>query len=176
MGGDKIIPDVTGFDPESAEAKALAKRRGEIFNQKYLPHLKAFPGVRALFERMRNDGLELSIATSAKPEELEKLLRIANVADLVSETASKKKGERSKPDPDIVETAVQQSDFDVAQLVMVGDTPYDVEASGRAGVRSIAFRCGGWPDDRLRGATQIYDGARDMLARYPEFEQAFEKK
>lgn len=176
MGGDKIIPDVTGWDAKSAEAKALAARRGDIFNERYLPTLEPFPDVRALFERMRADGLELSIATSAKPDELEKLLRIANVADLVSETASKKKGERSKPDPDIVETAVGRSDFDAVQLVMVGDTPYDIEASGRAGVRSIAFRCGGWPDDRLRGATQIYDGAWDMLARYREFERAFEKK
>lgn len=176
MGGDKIIPDVTGWDAKSDEATALAARRGDIFNERYLPTLKPFPDVRALFERMRSDGLELSIATSAKPDELEKLLRIANVADLVSETASKKKGERSKPDPDIVQTAVGNSDFDTAQLVMVGDTPYDVEASGRAGVRSIAFRCGGWPDDRLRGAVQIYDGAWDMLVRFDEFEQAFEKK
>ena len=94
----------------------------------------------------------------------------------MSETTTKKAGERSKPDPDIVETAVRQSDFDVAQLVMVGDTPYDVEASGRAGVRAIAFRCGGWPDDRLHGAVEIYDGAWDMLAHYDEFERAFEKK
>lgn len=173
MGGDKIIPDVTSFDPESSEAKALAARRGEIFRERYLPHLKPFPGVRALFERMRQNGLELSIATSANPDELQALLHIANVADLVSATSSKKGGERSKPDPDIVDAAVRRSDFDAAHLVMVGDTPYDIEASGRAGVRSLAFRCGGWPDDRLRGAVQIYDGAWDMLARYDVFERVF---
>jgi len=175
MGGDKIIPDVTGFDPESPEAKALAERRGEIFKQQYLPHLKAFPDVRALFERMRRDGLELSIATSAKPNELEPLLRIANVADLISEKSSHKEDERSKPDPDIVNAAVRRSGFDRAELVMVGDTPYDVEASHRAGVRVIAFRCGGWADDELGGAAQIYDGASDMLANYERFKRTFEK-
>jgi len=176
MGGDKIIPDVTGWNPESGEAKALAARRGEIFNERYLPHLQSFPDVRALFLRMRKDRLELSIATSAKPDELKALLRIANVADLVSETASKTADERSKPDPDIVDAAVHRSDFDAAQLVMVGDTPYDIEAAGRAGVRAIGFRCGGWPDDRLAGAAQIYDGPWDMLARYCEVEQMFERK
>lgn len=175
MGGDKIIPDITGWNEKSGEAKALAERRGEIFNTKYLPHIKPFPDVRALFERMHKHGLELAIATSAKPDELKKLLRIANVGDLVSDTSSKKGDERSKPDPDIVEAAVARSDFDAAQLVMVGDTPYDVEAATRAGVRAIAFRCGGWPDDRLSGAVQIYDGAWDMLASYSSFEQVFDK-
>lgn len=175
MGGDKILPDVTGFESDSPEGKALGERRKEIFNRDYLPHLQPFPEVRALFERMRRDGLELSIATSAKPEELQKLLRIANVADLVSEKSSKDGDDRSKPDPDIVESAVRKSGFRKDELVMVGDTPYDVEASRRAGVRSIAFRCGGWPDDKLRGAVQIYDGAWDMLAHYDDFERTFEK-
>lgn len=174
MGGDKILPIVTGFAADSGEGKALAERRGAIFRERYLPHLRAFPDVRALFQRMRADGLELSIATSAKPEELQPLLRIADVADLVSETASSGDADRSKPDPDIVQAAVARSGFPAAELAMVGDTPYDVEAATRAGVRGIAFRCGGWSDDRLRGAVQIYDDARDMLAHYDEFKRAFE--
>jgi phosphoglycolate phosphatase-like HAD superfamily hydrolase len=124
---------------------------------------------------MRSDGLELSIATSAKPDEVEALLRIANVADLVTEKASKQGDERSKPDPDIVDAAVRKSGYGRAELVMVGDTPYDVEASHRAKVRVIAFRCGGWPDDKLRGALQIYDGAWDMLDRYEDFKRTFEE-
>ena len=41
---------------------------------------------------------------------------------------------------------------------MIGDTPYDIEAATRAGVETIAFRCGGWKDADLRGAVAIYDG------------------
>jgi phosphoglycolate phosphatase-like HAD superfamily hydrolase len=48
---------------------------------------------------------------------------------------------------------------------MIGDTPYDVEAASRAGVKTIAFRCGGWDDQALRGAIAIYDGPWDLLAR-----------
>lgn len=173
MGGDKIVPIITGFDGKSAEAKALGERRDQIFLERYVQELEPFPDVRALFERLRDDGLGLFIATSSKPEQLKVLLRIANVGDLLSDVASKTDGARSKPDPDIVEAAVSASGLPADRLVMVGDTPYDLEAATRAGVRSIAFRCGGWPDDRLREATQIYDGAWDMLDRIYEFERAF---
>ena len=48
---------------------------------------------------------------------------------------------------------------------MIGDTPYDVEAASRAGVRAIAFRSGGWKDAALHGAMAIYDGPWDLLAK-----------
>jgi len=49
---------------------------------------------------------------------------------------------------------------------MIGDTPYDIEAAARAQVRSIAFRSGGWTDDELKGAVEIYDGPADLLKNY----------
>lgn len=49
---------------------------------------------------------------------------------------------------------------------MLGDTPYDVEAATRAGVGIVALRAGGWTDDALRGAREIYDDAADLLAHY----------
>jgi phosphoglycolate phosphatase-like HAD superfamily hydrolase len=51
---------------------------------------------------------------------------------------------------------------------MIGDTPYDVEAASRAGVRIVALRCGGWDDSALRGAAAIYDAPADLLQRYDE--------
>lgn len=174
MGGDKIIPIVTGFASDSDKAHSIGERDGKIFMEQYLPHLKAFPGVRPLFERMRSDGLDLFIATSAKPEELKALLRIADVTDLLSGKASKKDAEHSKPDPGIIDAAVEKSGLPAEDVVMIGDTPYDIEAATRANVRCIAFRSGGWPDDKLSGAAQIYDGPEDMLANYERFERMFE--
>ena len=49
------------------------------------------------------------------------------------------------------------------QALMIGDTPYDVEAATRAGVRVIAFRCGGWTDADLEGAVAVFDGPADLL-------------
>ena len=75
----------------------------------------------------------------------------------------------SKPDPDIVRAALDRSGRTPSECVMVGDTPYDVEAAGTAGVPTVALRCGGWwRDADLRGAIAIYDGPADLLARYEE--------
>lgn len=173
MGGDKLIPTLTGWDPESPEAKELGQKRTQLFFDEYAPRLRAFPDVRRLFERLRGDGISLYIATSAKEKELSVLLDIAGIADLLSDTATSSDAANSKPDPDIIQAAVRQSGLDRSELVMVGDTPYDIEASTRAGVRSIGFRCGGWTEDVFAGAVRVFDGAWDMLAQYADVERLF---
>jgi phosphoglycolate phosphatase-like HAD superfamily hydrolase len=52
------------------------------------------------------------------------------------------------------------------EVVMIGDTPYDIEAARKVGVGTIAFRCGGWHDADLGGALAVYDGPADLLAHY----------
>ncbi len=49
---------------------------------------------------------------------------------------------------------------------MIGDTRYDIESAGRAGVGVIAVRCGGWDDAGLAGALAIYNDPADLIARY----------
>jgi phosphoglycolate phosphatase-like HAD superfamily hydrolase len=116
--------------------------------------------------RIRSDGLKAIVATSAKDEELEGLLKAAEVADLMEEKATASDAKRSKPDPDIIEAAIEESGIAPQNLVMIGDTPYDIEAASRAKVRAIAFRSGGWTDKALKGAVEIYDGPADLLAHY----------
>jgi HAD superfamily hydrolase (TIGR01509 family) len=166
MGGDKLLPDTIGVSQDSAEGKKLTKRRSEIFRERYLPRLRPLKGSRQLVLRVRDDGLKPLVATSAKDKELESLLEAADVAGLMEERATASDAKRSKPDPDIVHAAVEESEIPPNELVMIGDTPYDVEASTRAGVRVIAFRSGGWKDADLKGAVEIYDGPADLLARY----------
>lgn len=166
MGGDKLLPDTIGVSQDSEEGKKLTKRRSEIFRERYLPRLRPLKGSRQLVLRVRDDGLKPLVATSAKDEELESLLKAADVAGLMEERATASDVKRSKPDPDIVHAAVEESEIPPNQLVMIGDTPYDVEASTRAGVRVIAFRSGGWKDADLKGAVEIYDGPADLLAHY----------
>jgi HAD superfamily hydrolase (TIGR01509 family) len=166
MGGDKLLPAIANIDPESPLGVAVGARRGELFRQQYMPSVAAFPGVRALLERMRADGLTLVVASSAKADELGDLLDATGARALFSAATTSDDVARSKPDPDIVEEAVRRSGLDADELVMVGDTPYDIEAARRAGVRIIAVRCGGWDDAGLKGAAAIYDGPADLLARY----------
>jgi HAD superfamily hydrolase (TIGR01509 family) len=166
MGGDKLLPKTIGVEVDSDEGKKLTKRRSEIFRKGYLPHLKPLEGSRELMLRVRAEKLKRVVATSAKDEELEGLLKAAQVADLMEEKATASDAKRSKPDPDIVKAAIEESELPASDLVMIGDTPYDVEAATRAKVRVIAFRSGGWKDADLRGAVEIYDGPADLLRNY----------
>jgi HAD superfamily hydrolase (TIGR01509 family) len=166
MGADKLLPKTIGVKQDSEEGKKLIKRRSEIFRKTYLPTLRPLEGSRALVLRVRSDGLKAIVATSAKDKELKGLLEAAEVADLMEEKATASDAKRSKPDPDIVNAAIRESGILPRNLVMIGDTPYDIEAATRAMVRTIAFRSGGWNDADLRGAVEIYDGPADLLARY----------
>jgi HAD superfamily hydrolase (TIGR01509 family) len=166
MGADKLLPKTIGIRHDSERGKKLIERRSEIFRERYLPRLRPLPGARALVLRVRDDGLKAIVATSAKDEELKGLLKAADVEDLMEEKATASDARRSKPDPDIVEAAIEESNVPPVNAVMIGDTPYDVEAATRAGVRAIAFRSGGWDDASLKGAAQIYDGPADLLTHY----------
>jgi HAD superfamily hydrolase (TIGR01509 family) len=166
MGGDKLLPEVSAIKAETPEGERISKRRSEIFKERYLPKLKAFPSTRELLLRMRDDGLKLVVASSAKEDELNPLLKIAGADDLIEERTSSDDAENSKPDPDIVKAALSSSGLAPSDVVMLGDTPYDIESASRAGVRVVAVRSGGWADEDLSGAIAIFDDPADLLARY----------
>jgi HAD superfamily hydrolase (TIGR01509 family) len=165
-GGDKVLPELTGLENESDEAKRLTKRRSEIFKERYLSTLKAFPGSHELLARFKESGLRLVIATSARADELRGLLEQAGLEELVERKTTSSDAEHSKPDPDIIEAALEKGKLEPGEVLMVGDTPYDIESANRAGVRTVAFRCGGWNDADLAGAIAIYDGAAALLRDY----------
>jgi phosphoglycolate phosphatase-like HAD superfamily hydrolase len=169
MGGDKVLPELTGLDPESGEAERMSKTRSELFLKRELPSLRPTRGARDLLQHMLDVGFELVVATSAKVDEVRALLEQAGVSDLIQLASSTDDAERSKPDPDIVRAALRLSGSQAAHSAMIGDTPYDVEAAARARVPAIALRCGGWWDDAaLAQATAIYDDPADLLAHFEE--------
>jgi len=166
MGGDKLMPLVAGIEEDSPQGKQIATRRGEIFQQVWLPRLRPFPRTRELIKRLHDDGFTLAVATSAKDEELDPLLKTAGVDDLIPTRTSSDDADRSKPDPDIVKAALERTGCPHELSVMIGDTPYDVEAARGAGIRVIAFECGGWSREDLKGATAVYRGAAELLEQY----------
>jgi HAD superfamily hydrolase (TIGR01509 family) len=167
-GGDKLLPEVSGIDAESPEGKAISDRRGEIFQTEYLPNLKPFPGAKDLLARMKNAGLELAVASSAKADELKGLLKVCGADEFIEASTSSDDAENSKPDPDIVHAALDRLGHPPEKVLLLGDTPYDVEASLKAGVRAVALRCGGWGVADLTGAVRVYDDPADLLARFDD--------
>jgi HAD superfamily hydrolase (TIGR01509 family) len=127
--------------------------------------------VRELFERLRADGRRTALASSAKEDEVKVYKKIADISDLVEEQTSADDAERSKPHPDIFEAALERlGDVRPEEVCVVGDTPYDAQAAGKIGLRTLGLLCGGFPEEDLRaaGCLEIYKDPADLLARYEE--------
>jgi HAD superfamily hydrolase (TIGR01509 family) len=164
MGGDRILPLISPeLTADASPGADMARRRGEIFEAEYLRWLLPTPGARALVEHFFKRDVTCVIATSAQKKELDALLDIARIRPFFSAATTTEDAEASKPAPDIVFAALRKAGVAAERAVFIGDTPYDVEAGTAAGVRVVALRCGGWDDDGLRGAAEIYDDPSDLL-------------
>jgi len=157
---------VAGWDEDSRQAQQLSERRRERFLKEFLPTLHPFPMALELLQHMQANGLRLVVASSAKSDELERLLRLCGADQLIEAKTSSDDAARLKPDPDIVAAALKEIALPAAQVVMLGDTPYDIESASHVGVPVIALRCGGWDDVELEGALAIYDDPADLLKHY----------
>lgn len=163
VGGDKLIPTITGLEHDSDAGERLSRRRREIFADRYLPHVRPFDGAGDLLRALAGHGHALAVATSAKKEELEPLLALTGAADVFDHRTSADDVDASKPDPDAVRQALQGLQASPDRVVMIGDTPYDLEAAHRAGVPFIAFRSGGWPTETFDRAVAVFAGPRALL-------------
>jgi phosphoglycolate phosphatase-like HAD superfamily hydrolase len=88
---------------------------------------------------------------------------------LIDGETSSEDAEKSKPHPDVFQAAMAKlGGIHTSEVVVVGDSPYDAEAAGKIGLRTIGFRSGGFAEAKLRdaGCIAIYDGPADLLARY----------
>ena len=168
MGGDKVLPETLGIQKESEEGKRISQRRKEIFKERFLPGLHAFPGAKELLEQMRKRGLKLTVASSADKDELQPMLNLVGAADLIEEETSSKDAKQSKPDPDVMQVTLKRAGLPSDRMLMFGDTAYDIEAAKKVNVGTIAFRSGGWSDSDLAGAIAIYDGPGDLLEHYDD--------
>ena len=167
-GGDNLIPALLP-DLAEAERKRIEDHRSALFKRDYLPSAAPFPGVRALFERLAADGIRIVLASSSNADEVGFYRGLIGASDLIEAATSKDDVDRSKPCPDIFEAAVGKvAPLPRERIVVVGDSPWDVKAACRAGLRAIGFLSGGFPAEALTeaGAFALYDGPADLLARY----------
>jgi HAD superfamily hydrolase (TIGR01509 family) len=169
-GGDNLIPALLPDLGEEEKAK-LEAYRSTLFSRDYLPRATPFPEVRPLFERLKADGLVIVLASSSSHAEVDFYLGLIGCEDLVDETTSKDDVAHSKPCPDIFEAAAAKlAPLERDAMIVIGDSPWDMKAAARAGLRSIGFRSGGFPDDALReaGASALFDGPVGLLAGYAD--------
>ena len=170
-GGDQLMPVFCSEDELDEFGDELERHRVELFADRYLPRVRPFPRVRELFERIKADGLQIALASSAKQEELARHKKSLRVEDLLEAAASADDAERSKPHPDIFQAALSGLDgVRPEEAVVVGDTPYDVEAAAKAGMRTVGLLSGGFTEEALRGAgaVAVYRDVSDLLEHYEE--------
>ena len=166
QGGDKMLPRLTGCSKDSDIGQSITAQRSELFEQQYLPAIQPFPGSRKLVEHMHNYGLRLVIASSSSQAHLNRLIEAVNIGHFIDSATSASDVGGSKPDPDVIEAALSRLELDAGEVMMIGDTPYDIEAAARVGVRTIALRCGGWDEEDLTGAVAVYADPAELLARF----------
>lgn len=163
MGSDNLLPTLLKIDPDDPLGKELADYRGEIFRKHYLKTVRPFPKVREFLKMLIDKGLKLVVATSSTKEDLEKILVQGQISDLLPTRVNADDTDQSKPDPEIVLAALKKANVEKEEAVMIGDTPYDLSAAHRAGIRPIGFTSGGWAKENLSSAIEIYKGPADLL-------------
>lgn len=166
MGGELLLERVTGIAPNDPRSKKIRDARDAIFRDRYLSEIRPQPGARELVEKLKARGFRLVVATSMSETNLAPLLEIAQIADLIETHTTGDDVELAKPAPDVVRAALDEVHVHADHAVLIGDTPYDIEAARKAGVAVIALRCGGWDDDALDGAIEVFDDPADLLQNW----------
>jgi HAD superfamily hydrolase (TIGR01549 family) len=163
MGSDKLLPTAVGLDAESDKAKKIAEKQKEIFGREYQEDIQPTPGAKDLLTFLKENGIYLIVASSSGEERIQQMMKTADIKSLVDDWTSSDDADKSKPHPEIIFCALERTNSPEEKIIMLGDTPYDIEAAAAAGITIIAFRCGGWNDEHLEGAAAIYDHPADLL-------------
>jgi HAD superfamily hydrolase (TIGR01509 family) len=168
-GGDQLMPVFLPAQTIEARREEIERFRSELYKRDHLPKARPFPGVRALFERLRADGRKIVIGSSCKADELDHYLGLVGVTDLIDGAATGDDAEHSKPFPDIFQAALAQLDgVEPADAAVVGDSPFDAHAALAAGMKAVGVLCGGFPENDLRAAgfVEVHRDPEALLASY----------
>jgi HAD superfamily hydrolase (TIGR01509 family) len=162
MGGDQLVKSIAGeeFDDEHGEEAGEAQK--EHYRAITAGELAPLEGASELIAALRMRGCEVILASSGAEEDTERAMGLLDAAELKHTTSSDV--EKTKPEPDLVKAALELVDGD-RKAVLVGDSTWDCEAAGRAGVRSIGVLTGGFSEEELReaGAERVYRRLPDLI-------------
>jgi len=152
MGGDQLIAAVAGDDVEARAGDDIRAAEGALYLAS-IQSTSVLEGARELIADLKDAGREVVLASSAKAQEVDHYLDLLDARELVDGWTTSADVERTKPEPDLVRAALEGLDSDEA--VMVGDTPWDVQAAEKAGVPTVAVLTGGFSEAELREAGAV---------------------
>lgn len=166
-GGDELIPVFVHWWKREAVEEPLKAYREWIFRKDFLAKVKALPKTREFAEELKRRGIRFALASSSKKADLEDYKRIMQVEDLLDEATSADDVDRAKPHPDVFSAALRRLKLKAKDCIALGDTPYDAEAAGKAGLRTIGVETGGWTRAELMdaGCVEVYASVAELLER-----------
>lgn len=168
MDGSTLVNDLSG-----GVGSETQERLSELHGQHYLDvagFLRPLPGAQALLRRVAELGMQVVLASSAPESELALLREVLGCDDVVAHVTNSGDVDTAKPQPDIIQVALDRAGVAAEQAVFVGDAVWDVEACARAEVPCIGVLTGGAGRDELRhaGAIDVFEDPRELLDRINE--------
>ncbi len=162
MGGDKLVGHVAGDQVEEEHGDALRDAWEEEY-AKVVDQVPPLPGASELCRKLADDGFAIALASSGKSHFTDDAVDTLGIGSLVAAQTSSDDAEESKPEADILVATLDRLDVDTA--VVVGDTPYDVEAAARLGLRCLAVLTGGFSTAELEeaGAAVVVNDLTELL-------------
>jgi HAD superfamily hydrolase (TIGR01509 family) len=164
-GGDELIPVFVPWWKRTAVEEPLKRYREWIFRQDFLSKVKALPKAREFAEELKRRNIQFALASSSNKADLQDYKRIMRVEDLLDEATSADDVDRAKPHPDVFSAALKRLNLKAKDCIALGDTPYDAEAAGKAGLRTIGVETGGWKREELMeaGCVEVYANVAELL-------------
>jgi HAD superfamily hydrolase (TIGR01549 family) len=161
MGGDQFVGAVAGEAVERSLGDRIRASEKERYGE-LIGEVAPFEGARELIVELRDRGNPVVLASSAKQEETEHYIELLDAAELIEAATSSADVETTKPEPDLVVTAMQKAGE--LSAVMVGDSTWDVEAAARADLKTIAVLTGGFSEAELReaGAVDVFESLVEL--------------
>jgi HAD superfamily hydrolase (TIGR01509 family) len=163
MGGDQLIGALTDERFEEREGDAI-RAAEKVLYMELIDEVEPMEGARELLEELKRRGHTVILASSAKADEVDHYLDLLNARNIAEGWTTSADVEETKPQPDLVNSALKKAGARADDAVMVGDTTWDVRAAESANVPTIAVRTGGFGADELReaGAAAIFESVRDL--------------
>jgi len=162
-GADQMLPELI---PDEAAARRADALHGEIYAE-LSAYSYPLPGARELLASLKERGVALWLATSAKPHELERQMAMLAAQDKLAGVVSSEDVAKSKPARDVFTATLERAGCAPAAAVVVGDTVWDIIAADKAGLRAAAVLTGGaFSEAELRaaGAVAVYRDCAALLA------------
>ncbi|MFG3707713.1 HAD family hydrolase [Micromonospora sp. NPDC047670] len=165
MGSDKLLDHLLGPERDRDADGKLRDAHDALFAE-YWERLVPLPRAADLLRACAERGLRVVLATSAAEHEVAALRRALAADDVIDTVTCSADAEESKPAPDILVAALEQSGLAAERVVFVGDSVWDVAAAGRLDIPCVGLTCGGTSRGELAGAgaVAVYDDPAALLA------------